>query len=102
MIVWSKRMNFEWDGAKERRNVQKHGLDFGTARQAFGDPCRMILSDTKHSRDEVRWHCLGMVQGRVLTVRFTVRGDKIRIIGVGFWREGKEFYEKNKSSGARF
>ncbi len=94
-------MNFEWDEAKGRRNVRKHGLDFETARQAFGDPCRMIISDSKHSRDEARWHCLGMVQGRVLTVRFTLRGDKIRIIGAGFWREGKELYEKNQSSTTR-
>jgi uncharacterized DUF497 family protein len=65
-------VNFEWDEAKERHNIEKHGIDFETARRAFVDPCRMIISDPKHSRDEVRWHCLGRVQSKVLTVRFTI------------------------------
>jgi len=35
-----------------------------------------------------------MVERGILTVRFTVRKISIRIFGAGFWREGKEFYEK--------
>jgi hypothetical protein len=29
-----------------------------------------------------------------LTVRFVIRGDRIRIIGAGYWRKGKLFYEQ--------
>jgi len=29
-----------------------------------------------------------------MTVRFTIRGDKVRIIGAGYWRRGKAFYEE--------
>ncbi len=32
-----------------------------------------------------------------MTVRFTIRDNKIRIFGAGYWREGKKKYEeKNK------
>jgi hypothetical protein len=27
-------------------------------------------------------------------VRFTVRGDAIRIFGAGYWRKGKKIYEQ--------
>ncbi len=30
----------------------------------------------------------------ILTVRFTVRGERVRIIGAGYWRKGKDFHEK--------
>jgi hypothetical protein len=35
-----------------------------------------------------------------MTVRFTYRDDKIRIIGAGYWRKGKQIYEReNKIHG---
>ena len=54
----------------------------------------MVIRDEKHSQSEVRFFCFGMVNGRVLTVRFTVR-DSIRIIGAAYWRQGRKIYEAN-------
>jgi hypothetical protein len=35
-----------------------------------------------------------------MTVRFTYRGNTIRIIGAGYWRKGKKIYEtSNKVHG---
>src|SRR5262245_15591682 len=34
---------------------------------------------------------------RRLTVRFTYRDDVIRIFGAGYWRKGKEIYEREHS-----
>ena len=31
-------MEFEWDGDKERANIDKHGVDFAEAATVFGDP----------------------------------------------------------------
>src|ERR1700722_8584225 len=31
-------LRFEWDGAKNRSNKRKHGVDFETAQQVFEDP----------------------------------------------------------------
>ena len=87
-------MIFEWDEGKNAANIEKHGVSFNEAMRAFLDPKRKIRFSPKHSRDEMRYYCLGKVQGRVLTVRFVLRSARIRIIGAGYWREGKKIYEK--------
>ena len=85
---------FEWDEDKNRENLQKHGIDFETAQFAFIDPDRLIAKDTTHSVNEKRYYVFGKVKGGILTVRFTYRGNRIRIIGAGYWRKGKKIYEK--------
>mgnify|MGYP006287598973 FL=1 len=85
-------MKFEWDAKKNRANQEKHGLTFEKAQQAFFDPHRIILEDTKHSADEQRYFCIGLVEGLVATIRYTTRDDRIRIIGAGYWRTGKRMY----------
>ena len=34
----------------------------------------------------------GKVDDGILTVRFTYRGETIRIIGAGYWRKGRRIY----------
>jgi uncharacterized DUF497 family protein len=86
--------NFIWDLEKEFVNINKHGVDFITAAKAFKDIKRKIYIDSKHSKKEERFFCVGKVKGKILTVRFTYRKEKIRIIGAGYWRKGKQYYEK--------
>ena len=57
---------------------------------------RKIVIDGKHSRKEPRLFCLGKVAGKIITVRFTYREDKIRIFGAGYWRKGVKYYEENQ------
>lgn len=85
---------FEWDAAKDAENRKKHGVSFDEAQYAFADPKRIIAEDLDHSQTEKRFYCFGMVEVGILTVRFTYRGEQIRIFGAGFWREGKAIYEK--------
>jgi uncharacterized DUF497 family protein len=87
-------VEFVWDPRKEAKNIAAHGVDFETARLAFADSKRIFATDKKHSHTETRFFCFGMARGRVLTVRFVLRGGEIRIIGAGYWREGKIIYEK--------
>jgi uncharacterized DUF497 family protein len=89
----SKSSNFEWDEDKDRHNQKKHGVSFAMAQLAFLDKKRIILEDLSHSEKERRYYCLGNVAEGVLTVRFTHRKNKIRIIGAGYWRKGKKIYE---------
>lgn len=49
--------------------------------------------DVAHSVQEERYYCFGLVEGQILTVRFTYRANVIRIIGAGFWRMGRRAYE---------
>ncbi len=85
--------HFEWDEAKEISNLAKHGVAFVEAVAAFADPRRIILPDTSHSQAEPRWYCLGRVGDAILTVRFTRRRGRIRVIGAGYWRKGRQIYE---------
>lgn len=87
-------MQFEWDENKNLINASKHGVSFQEAMQAFLDPHRKIRFNESHSKDEMRFYCVGKVHTRILTVRFIVRSRKVRIIGAGFWREGRKIYEQ--------
>jgi uncharacterized DUF497 family protein len=93
-------MKFEWDDNKDELNQKKHGISFTDAQRAFLDKCRVIAEDLDHSNDkEQRYFCFGNVEGGIVTVRFTMRKNSIRIIGAGYWRKGKKLYEKeNKKS----
>ena len=93
----SKRSVFEWDNDKDRQNQKKHRVSFALSQLAFLDKKRIILEDLSHSYKEKRYYCLGHVAGGVLTVRFTYRNNKIRIIGAGYWRKGKSIYEKENN-----
>lgn len=90
-------MAFDWDEAKAASNIAKHGVAFAEAKLAFSDPNRVVTEDINHSSpDEKRFYCYGKVEGRVMTVRFTIRAGFIRIIGAGYWRKGKSIYEKTR------
>ena len=89
--------SFVWNVNKETVNVRKHGVDFETAAKAFKDPDRKIYSDERHGRIEERLFCLGSVEGRILTVRFTYREGRIRIYGAGYWRKGRRYYEQTNA-----
>ena len=87
-------VQFEWDEGKNRENQRKHGIPFVLAQYAFGDPDRVIAEDVRHSQSEQRYYCMGKVGDAVMTVRFTYRKSRIRIIGAGYWRKGRELYEE--------
>ncbi len=95
-----KRSDFVWDDKKDKLNQQKHSVSFALAQIAFLDRNRVILEDLEHSDKEARYYCLANVADGIMTVRFTYRKSKIRIIGAGYWRKGKRIYEKeNKIHG---
>ena len=92
-----EKLFFEWDEEKNEINKQKHGVSFEEAQYAFDDPKHLIVKDLEHSKSEKRYFCLGKVKGSILSVRFTYRGNIIRIFGAGFWRRGKKRYEKDSA-----
>ena len=88
-------MRFVWSLAKEKSNRELHGVSFEEAKLAFSDAHAVVIYDEKHSdKLELRWWLLGKVESRVLLVRYTHRSEGvIRIIGAGYWRQGKKIYE---------
>jgi uncharacterized DUF497 family protein len=89
-----KKVTFEWDDEKNKENLSKHGISFLAAQKAFLDPHRVIAEDINHSTEENRYYCMGHVGEGILTVRFTYRGNVIRIYGAGYWRKGRKIYEE--------
>ena len=87
-------MTFEWDENKNLENIEKHKVSFEMAQEAFFDKKRVIVKDKKHSKKEERFFCIGNDGKGIMTVRFTLRNDNIRIFGAGYWREGRYKYEK--------
>ena len=86
--------SFEWDENKNEHNKKKHNISFEGAQYAFSDINRIIAKDLEHSKSEERYYCFGKIGVNIITVRFTYRNNKIRIIGAGYWRKGKQIYEK--------
>ena len=91
---------FVWNIEKEKLNIARHGITLEDASEAFQDHNRIIAVDSRHSQKEQRFFCLGMIKGKIATVRFTYRTGKIRIIGAGFWRKGRAYYEKKNKTGS--
>ena len=87
-------MEFEWDIAKDQANLAKHGINFSTARKAFEDPKRILMHTIGKSAIEPRYWCIGKGGGGILTVSFTLRNGKIRMINAGYFKKGKAIYEE--------
>ncbi len=88
------KVRFEWNEKKSKENEAKHGVSFVLAQYAFAGPNRVIAEDLGHSHREKRYYCFGKVEEGIVTVRFTYRGDMVRIFGAGYWRKGRKIYEK--------
>ena len=88
-------MRFTWDVHKKQANIASHGVDFVEAQKAFDDPRALVVFDGEHGGGtELRWWLLGKVGARVMLVRYTHRSPGVvRIIGAGYWRKGKDYYE---------
>ena len=76
-------LSFEWDEAKNKDNLKKHGISFEEAQTVFLDEKALRFFDPDHSQDEDRFIMLGMsFRLRILVVCHCFRrGDSvIRII----------------------
>ena len=53
---------FEWDEAKRKANLVKHGVDFVDALEVFSDARRVERVDDRREYGEERRQCVGLVQ----------------------------------------
>lgn len=92
-------MRFEWDENKNKKNIQKHKIDFSDAVFVFTDPFALSIPDNQHSESEERWVTLGKnLKENVLVVVHTFRhNDVIRIISArkATKREQKTYRERS-------
>ena len=72
---------FEWDEAKEAKNIHKHRINFQEAKTIFNDEAAITSFDASHSDEENRFVDIERSdRGRILVVSYTERGPCIRII----------------------
>jgi uncharacterized protein len=89
---------FEWDDRKAARNFSQHGVSFDAARLAFDDAFGIAREDLREDYGEDRFNLLAMVEGYLLHVSYTHRGDRIRIISARGAEpyEHREYHEENR------
>ncbi len=78
---------FEWDEGKRLSNIDKHGIDFEDAIDVFdGRPATTRQSDCANER---RYVTTAIVRDKYITVVWTPRGDRIRLISARRSREAE-------------
>ena len=65
-------MRVEWDDAKNRRNIRKHGIDFADVEEMYNHPM-LTLSDNRYDYGEPRWISIGQLQALIAVVVHTER-----------------------------
>jgi uncharacterized DUF497 family protein len=74
-------MEFEWDEAKNRSNIRKHGLDFADAAAAFDGP--LLVAPDVREHGENRLIGVGMILNRVVVVVFMqLAANRVRVISL--------------------
>ncbi len=73
-------MDFDWDPAKAATNEDKHGVPFGRAVEVFVDGGRIDFDVSREADHEIRRKVVGYVGGRVITVVYTIREGRVRLI----------------------
>jgi len=91
-------IRFDWDKGNLSKSKLKHKVEPLESEQVFqNNP--IYLYDSSHSQKEDRYFAYGATdQGRMLTVVFVLRNDKIRIISARDQsKKERRFYEKAKA-----
>jgi uncharacterized protein len=89
-------MEYEWHNAKNAENMRKHGIDFDFAIGVFDDPHVLEYDDDYPHEDRI--NAIGMVDGLLLHVTFTMRDDVCRIISArGAERHERRWYHEGQT-----
>jgi hypothetical protein len=90
--------NFEWNDDKAAGNWLDHAVTFEMARGVFRDLFAIEWRDLEQDPNEERFSVIGMVEGRLLFVGYTMCGEKIRIITARKAEpyERRKYHEENR------
>ena len=92
--------DFEWDEPKAAINLRRHRVSFLLARQVFNDAFALVEQDLSEDYAEDRFVAVGMVEDVLITVIYTERGERIRIISArkASAHEQRRYYQSQASS----
>lgn len=81
MNIFSQVKGFDWDDWNINKNIQKHDVGPFECEEIFFNEPLLIQKDKEHSKEEERFFAMGRTNNhRLLSIVFTIREDKIRII----------------------
>jgi len=87
-MAYNKAVSFEWDSAKNRANVRKHGISFEEAMELFAVRNDLVLElyDFEHSHTEDRIISIGPIRRGTIVVVSVERseGEATRLISARF------------------
>lgn len=101
MKILPDPISFDWNKGNIDKNLKKHKVTDKEAEEVFINKPSFIFQDEKHSTaKEKRYGMFGLTdQGRLLSVAFTIRSEKIRIITArNISRKERRSYEKIKNN----
>lgn len=80
---------FEWDEKKRKMNFEKHNFNFQDVEEIFRS---FVIRRRDHRRDygEIRYIAFGTLKGRVISIVYTERENRLRIISL------RKAHEKEK------
>jgi uncharacterized DUF497 family protein len=87
-------MEIEFDPAKNEANITLRGLSFEMAIR-FDFDGALILVDDRHDYGEVRYQAVGLIDGQLYFLVFTMCGRKVRVISLRLAnRKEKAIYDQ--------
>ncbi len=89
-------IGFDWDEGNLYKNEKKHGIKWQEVEEMFFNEPLLLLEDAKHSAYEQRCVVYGKSnKGKKITIIFTKRKNKIRIISArAMSKKERSYYEK--------
>ena len=100
MIDLTAFEGFDWDEGNVRKNLLKHRVTVKEGERVFFNKPLIIAKDPKHSGSEQRYSALGKTdKDRLLSIFFTVRKGKIRIISArSMSKKEKQKYDSKEKA----
>jgi uncharacterized DUF497 family protein len=70
-----------WDDAKRQANLRDHRLDFAGCEEVFDHPV-ITVEDSRVAYGEQRINLLGWLNGRIVHMTYTERGETLQVISL--------------------
>jgi len=90
-LMLQKVKGFDWDNGNKEKSWSKHQITQQQAEEVFSNSPKLFVYDERHSQKEGRFMVLGKTHIHTrLTIVFTVRKNKIRVISARRMKKGRE------------
>jgi uncharacterized DUF497 family protein len=81
---------YEWNEAKRKANLKKHGLDFADADLVYENPGKLTIFTSRHGESRLQDAAIVEAFGLVLTLVYVIRGYNIRIRIISFRKASRK------------